>query len=120
MKKLLSFLFIIVTSVITNAYGCESTQFYAVSVDVSVQEIMATKLRIYPNPTRDVVNLQWDFINENTYLSVYDNAGKLLSTNKLNNQALQQVDLSGYENGVYQLRLSNENAVIMKAIVIAR
>lgn len=104
----------------TNAYGCESTQFYAVSVDVSVQEIMATNLRIYPNPTRDVVNLQWDFMNENTYLSVYDNAGKLLSTNKLNNQALQQVDLSGYENGVYQLRLSNENAVIMKAIVVAR
>jgi hypothetical protein len=51
---------------------------------------------------------------------VYDNAGKLLSTNKLNNQSLQQVDLSGYENGVYQLRLSNENAVIMKAIVVTR
>jgi hypothetical protein len=103
-----------------NAYGCESTQFYAVNVDVSVQEIVASNLRIYPNPTRDVVNIQWDFMNENTYLSVYDNAGKLLSTNKLNNQSLQQVDLSGYENGVYQLRLSNENAVIMRAIVVTR
>lgn len=103
-----------------NAYGCESTQFYAVNVDVSVQEIVASNLRIYPNPTRDVVNIQWDFMNENTYLSVYDNAGKLLSTNKLNNQSLQQADLSGYENGVYQLRLSNENAVIMKAIVVTR
>ncbi|MDP5075195.1 MAG: T9SS type A sorting domain-containing protein, partial [Flavobacteriales bacterium] len=103
-----------------NAYGCESTQFYAVNVDVSVEEIFASNLRIYPNPTRDVVNIQWDFMNENTYLSVYDNAGKLLSTNKLNNQSLQQVDLSGYENGVYQLRLSNENAVIMRAIVVTR
>jgi hypothetical protein len=103
-----------------NAYGCESTQFYAVSVDVSVQEIIASNLRVYPNPTRDIVNIQWDFMNENTYLSVYDNAGKLLSTNKLNNQSLQQVDLSGYENGVYQLRLSNENAVIMRAIVVTR
>ncbi len=103
-----------------NAYGCESTQFYAINVDVSVQEIMATNLRIYPNPTRDVVNIQWEFMNENTYLTVYDNAGKLLSTNRLNNQLLQQVDLSGYENGVYQLRLSNENAVIMKAIVLTR
>lgn len=103
-----------------NAYGCESTQFYAVNVDVSVDEIFASNLRIYPNPTRDVLNIQWDFMNENTYLSVYDNAGKLLSTNKLNNQSLQQVDLSGYENGVYQLRLSNENAVIMKAIVVTR
>ena len=103
-----------------NAYGCESTQFYAVNVDVSVQEIVASNLRIYPNPTRDVVNIQWDFMNENTYLAVYDNAGKLLSTNKLNNQSLQQVDLSGYENGVYQLRLSNENAVIVKAIAVTR
>jgi hypothetical protein len=103
-----------------NAYGCESTQFYAVSVDVSVEENIASNLRIYPNPTRDVVNIQWDFMNENTYLSVYDNAGKLLSSVKLNNQSLQQVDLSRYENGVYQLRLSNENAVIMKAIVVTR
>jgi hypothetical protein len=103
-----------------NAYGCESTQFYGVSVDVSVQEIIASNLRIYPNPTRDVVNIQWDFMNENTYLSVYDNAGKLLSSVKLNNQSLQQVDLSGYENGAYQLRLSNENAVIMRAIVVTR
>lgn len=104
----------------SNAYGCESTQFYAVNVDVSVQEIVTSNLRIYPNPTRDMVNIQWDFMNENTYLSVFDNAGKLLSTNKLNNQSLQQVDLSVYENGVYQLRLSNENAVIMKAIVVTR
>ena len=104
----------------TNAYGCESTQFYAVSVDVSVQEIFASNLRIYPNPTRDLVNIQWDFMNDNTYLSLFDNAGKLITTQKLNNQMLHILDLSGYENGVYQLRLSNENAVIMKAIVVTR
>lgn len=103
-----------------NIYGCESTKFYAVDVDVSVQEIIATNLRIYPNPTRDVVNIRWDFVDENTSLSIYDNAGKLLSTNKLNKQSLQQVDFSGYENGVYQLRLSNENAVITKAIMVTR
>jgi hypothetical protein len=59
-------------------------------------------------------------MNENTYLTVFDNTGKLLSTQKLNNQSLQTLDLSGYENGVYQLRISNENAVIMKAIVVTR
>jgi hypothetical protein len=103
-----------------NAYGCESTQFYAVSVDVSVQEIFASNLKIYPNPTRDLVNIQWDFMNENTYLTVFDNTGKLLSTQKLNNQTLHVLDFSGYENGVYQLRLSNENAVIVKAIAVTR
>jgi hypothetical protein len=101
-----------------NAYGCESTQFYAVSVDVSVQEKFVSNLKIYPNPTRDLVYIQWDFMNENTFLSVYDNAGKLLSTSKLSNKSLQQVDISGYENGVYQLRLSNENAVIVRAIAV--
>ena len=103
-----------------NAYGCESTQFYAVSVDVSVQEIFASNLRIYPNPTRDIVNIQWDFMNENTYLSLFDNTGKLITAQKLNNQMLHILDLSGYQNGVYQLRLSNENAVIVKAIAVAR
>jgi len=103
-----------------NAYGCESTQFYAVSVDVSVQEIIASNLKIYPNPTRDVVYIQWDFMNENTFLTVFDNTGKLLSTQRLNNQTLHILDLSGYENGVYQLRLSNENAVIVKAIAVTR
>ena len=103
-----------------NAYGCESTQIYSVNVDVSVQEIVASNLRVYPNPTTNLVNIQWDFMNENTYLTVFDNTGKLLSTQKLNNQALQTLDLSGYENGVYQLRLSNENAVIVKAIAVTR
>ena len=103
-----------------NAYGCESTQFYAVSVDVSVQEIIASNLRVFPNPTRDILNIQWDFMNENTYLSLFDNTGKLITTQKLNNQTLHTLDLSGYENGVYQLRLSNENAVIVKAIAVAR
>lgn len=103
-----------------NAYGCESTQFYAVSVDVSVQEIIASTLHIYPNPTRDLVNIQWDYLTENTYLTIFDNTGKLLSTQKLNNQSLHVIDLSRYENGVYQLRLSNENAVVVKAIAVTR
>jgi hypothetical protein len=103
-----------------NAYGCESTQFYAVSVDVSVQEIIASNLHIYPNPTRDLVNIQWDYLTENTYLTIFDNTGKLLTTQKLNNQSLHVIDLSGYENGVYQLRLSNENAVVVKAIAVTR
>jgi antitoxin component YwqK of YwqJK toxin-antitoxin module len=59
-------------------------------------------------------------MNENTFLTVFDNTGKLLSTQKLNNQKLHILDLSGYENGVYQLRLSNENAVIVKAIAVTR
>ncbi len=104
----------------TNAYGCESTQQYTVNVDVSVHEIFASNLRIFPNPTRDLVNIQWDFMNENTYLSIFDNTGKLITTQKLNNQTLHILDLSGYENGVYQLRLSNENAVIVKAIAVTR
>jgi hypothetical protein len=104
----------------TNAYGCESTQLYTVNVDVSVHEIFASNLRIFPNPTRDLVNIQWDFMNESTYLSLFDNTGKLITTQKLNNQTLHILDLSGYENGVYQLRLSNENAVIVKAIAVTR
>ena len=104
----------------TNSYGCESTQIYAVNVDVSVHELFASNLRIFPNPTRDLVNIQWDFMNDNTYLSLFDNTGKLITTQKLNNQTLHILDLSGYENGVYQLRLSNENAVIVKAIAVTR
>ncbi len=104
----------------TNVYGCESTQIYAVNVDVSVHELFASNLRIFPNPTRDLVNIQWDFMNDNTYLSLFDNTGKLITTQKLNNQTLHILDLSGYENGVYQLRLSNENAVIVKAIAVTR
>jgi len=104
----------------TNAYGCESTQLYTVNVDVSIHEIFASNLRIFPNPTLDLVNIQWDFMNENTYLSLFDNTGKLITTQKLNNQTLHILDLSGYENGVYQLRLSNENAVIVKAIAVTR
>jgi hypothetical protein len=88
--------------------------------DVSVQEIFASNLLIYPNPTRDILNIQWDFMNENTYLSLFDNTGKLITTQKLNNQTLHILNLSGYQNGVYQLRLSNENAVIVKAIAVTR
>lgn len=64
-------------------------------------------VKIYPNPTKGMVTLQFDNPVNTGFYRLSDLSGKLLSDGTITN-SIFTLDLSRYENGVYLLTLSLE------------
>lgn len=70
---------------------------------------------VYPNPTKGAVTIvMGDDALVGTIATVYDEAGKSLQTIKITSRQ-QQVNLGGYTNGIYFIRLANKEVLkVMK------
>jgi hypothetical protein len=72
----------------------------------AIETVNADKLRVYPNPTADVVYID----NANgAAVKVYSQNGALLQSSKES-----RIDLSGYPNGVYLLRIGAQTVKVIK------
>ncbi|MDH7444698.1 T9SS type A sorting domain-containing protein [Aquimarina sp. 2201CG14-23] len=67
-------------------------------------------LSLFPNPSRDIFNIQWRNATEVSY-RVFDVAGKMIaSKNSLDtSETTAQIDLSNYSRGMYFLEVSMDN-----------
>lgn len=108
-----------VTAVYAN--GCESAPALAaqnpeedyVMVNItSINENDMNALLIYPNPTKDVINIVSDGMKRITITTMI---GQILY-----DQAVESdnaiVDMKRYENGVYIVRIVNKNGIIVKQV----
>ena len=78
---------------------------------VSVEEVSASNARLYPNPTNGIVNIEG---NNMMTISVMNVLGqKVLETTAIGNTT---VDLSGFESGIYMVRIETENGVMTEKI----
>lgn len=65
-----------------------------------------SQLRIWPNPTKNIVNFKFNNTNEPNSISLYDSSGKLV-INKIDvNQSLHSLDISMLPKGFYLLDIS--------------
>jgi hypothetical protein len=65
-------------------------------------------INIYPNPTQDFVNI--NFENESEYqINVTDLSGKIIYTFEENNQLEQRINLQNLKAGVYLLVIKDVN-----------
>lgn len=66
----------------------------------------ANGIKVYPNPSHNVINIA---VPKATALpdafTVYNNLGQLVSTGKVNSNN-QEINISGYANGVYYIKLN--------------
>ena len=74
------------------------------------------RILIYPNPTRDRVEVQIsDFdkrnCQNNCYINIYDMYGKWLAVQQITRETTY-VDLSTFAGGLYLLRISNGANII--------
>ena len=68
-----------------------------------VENQLVNKIRVYPNPTNDVLNFSEYVAN----ISIFDITGKVLASFEYRNK----VDISSFENGIYIVSLTSENGV---------
>lgn len=82
---------------------------------LSINENTLKDIKIYPNPSNGIINIQSNQVDNYT-IEVYDLVGNLIfKTTKQGNSTL---DLSGFVNGVYVVKISTKEDSVSKRIVI--
>ncbi len=77
-----------------------------------------TNLKLYPNPTSGILNIQSDQLTETVALKLYNLQGQvLLDVNNTTINGTISLDLSSMNTGVYFIKISSEENTIVKKIV---
>jgi hypothetical protein len=105
------------TCTITDANGCSLTTEEFVTLS-SINEIENTSLSVYPNPANNTLNFQLNRTNiRYTNWTLINNLGAVVLTDRVN-AGVNTIDVSRLAEGVYTLKLSNQEKVIAKKVII--
>ncbi len=114
-------------TVILNAFNgqCMATSTQIITVtSVKVEEQTSQSMSVYPIPTTGKITIQFGSkVLENTLLSVFDIAGKVVyskSVTDLNSNNSLELDFSSLVSGVYHIRIKDNATVMNKVIIIER
>ncbi|HRR04563.1 MAG TPA: T9SS type A sorting domain-containing protein, partial [Bacteroidales bacterium] len=102
------------------ANGCDSTVILNLtinSVGIDDQVANAANISLYPNPTRNYVELVIDENVDIKEAQIFDIYGKLLKIEKIVNKH-SRISFETYANGIYLLRLNNGTEVVKTFKVI--
>ncbi len=86
------------------------------------ESIANEEMTVFPNPSQGIftVQLSEKVINENSFVQITDIQGREILKEDLN-AAFTQLNLSGYENGIYFLSVKNTNSIFeVKKIVLTK
>lgn len=101
-----------VTLTVDNGCGTDSisktlTIGQATSINYSVEK---SNIKLYPNPTNGLFNIDFGPKSEYELLSIYDFMGKRVKQVKLDkNTQIMQLNMGEYSSGMYLIRLSAKN-----------
>lgn len=112
---------IIIQGINENAYNGLKPDMGAFesSSPVSVSEIEEEYIKIYPNPSNGLLNVELIKANEDWTYAIFDIYGKLLLGSDLNNQNAV-IDMSHFSAGTYVIQVRNEHKVLSKRLVKTR
>ena len=90
--------------------GCSDTSIQTLTVinSVGISELSA-EFKVYPVPTKDVVNISTNGIENDYIIELRDLNGRLISQQKAGmSSTIVSFDLSNFENGVYFINIFND------------
>tara|TARA_B100000678_G_scaffold268989_1_gene255733 strand:- start:105 stop:1454 length:1350 start_codon:yes stop_codon:yes gene_type:complete len=107
-----------VTLTITGPCGTDTFQDSVTIAGINLDENLAGKdVMVYPNPTSGKVYIENHGIGTQSMLvEVYALNGKLLKRENFNGNDRAEVDLSKFARGIYNLRVTTDEGVIIRRI----
>ena len=75
-------------------------------------------IKIFPNPTTGMTNIMVNGIDGNAVLNIYSLLGQSVFTKNLNGNLKTELDLTNLTKGIYLVKISNENANILRKLII--
>ena len=111
------------TCLITDANGCTSSTTIVVASTAGIfsSTIELNGMNVFPNPANDMITISSDFYLPSQFnLSILDINGKLLWSENVNAQGKWQsgINVSGLANGIYLIKISNNDGTSVKKISI--
>jgi hypothetical protein len=85
---------------------------YQLNVITGINDIKNANIKIYPNPTNNVINIEGLNKNENNAIQIFDVQGKLVITKTITEKG--RVDLSELNKGVYVIKIGEVAQRIVK------
>ena len=97
------------------AKGSETQDYVIVDVN-TINEIGVNGLKVYPNPTQDNVNI---FAENMTRITISNTLGQIVYNQEVDSDN-EIINMSQYEAGVYSVRITTENGVIVQRITVVK
>ena len=102
------------TYTVTVYYGpCSSTASVTVIVNTGIDDHETQRLVLYPNPTSGKVVIDRDNVLS---VEVFDKTGRLLTVRR----DVNEIDLGAFADGIYTLRISLPDGVVIRKVIKAK
>ncbi len=91
-------------------FGCDSVITLNLTVNSSLNDVVANavEIRLYPNPAKSFVNMEFEALKENTLLQIFDINGRKVRTFDLKaGVETLRIDLGDLPKGVYTIMIGN-------------
>jgi len=91
-----------------NQYGCiDTSSCYTIS-SVGIEETVSTAVKIYPNPSKGLVNIS--NLKTNSILTIHSISGNLVLSQTVNSNSIQ-LDMNNQRNGIYLITVESEEQI---------
>ena len=106
---------------ITDGNGCVNISDDFSVNNISLEEYLKNSVKVYPNPSSGIVNISLNATNQrNGQLDIYNSLGELILTKELEliqGENYFQVDATSFSSGVYSIRLTIDEAQVLKQLI---
>ncbi|MDB9895272.1 T9SS type A sorting domain-containing protein [Flavobacteriales bacterium] len=107
--------------VVSDANGCLSDTAYF-SITTGVDEILDSRLLVYPNPVNDILNIDFTFKNnQSVELKIVNILGEVMYSEKVTQTELSysnKFDFSKFSKGLYFVKLKLDKNIITQKVIL--
>src|SRR5665648_170344 len=113
------------TEIFSSVLGCDSTVVLTLSVEISLEsgdlESAIREIIFYPNPTNGLLQIKGPKeLSDRFKLAVYSNSGSEVLRKEFEMTEFCTLDLSGFANGSYHIRIYSEKVEFRKKIILRK
>ena len=95
-----------------NQTNCSDSTKLSINIATGINDIKNLNIKIYPNPTNNIINIEGLNKNENNTIQIFDVQGKLVITKNITEKGT--IDLSELNKGVYVIKIGEVAQRIVK------
>jgi hypothetical protein len=108
--------------VVTDANGCQDWTNQYILTGTNINELNSSKLSIYPNPTKGLLNIEFDMVgSKEVSLFIINVLGDIVYQETIDNTIFKytnKFDLANYSKGVYFVKLKKEDGVVTHKLIL--